>query len=123
MPAAYKRVARTVGYCLLLGLDADKWHGLSVVLTAHLSIEQRGAIAWAALRALPPELVLDVADAVLPKKAGMPIAPLFDPVDEAIFWISLADPDELDAYAVATFNAMSRDKKRAFQDFVGRAAA
>ena len=42
MPDAYKRVARTVGYSLLL-TDADVWHGLTVVLTARLTLQERVA--------------------------------------------------------------------------------
>jgi hypothetical protein len=38
MPDAYKRVARTVGYS-----DADAWHGLTVVLTARLTPQERVA--------------------------------------------------------------------------------
>ena len=123
MPDAYKRVARMVGYCLLLGDDADNWHGLTDVLTERLTMRQRAAMAWAVLRSLPPETVADVANTVLPQGAGMPIAPFIDPVDEASFWADMATPDELDAYAVAIFNAMSGGKRRAFLDFAGRAAA
>ena len=128
MPDRYKRVARMVGYCALLHDDeltdaADNWHGLTVVLSARLTMEQRAAMAWAVLRALPPETVADVANTVLPQGAGMPIAPFMDPVDEASFWANMATPDELDAYAVAIFNAMSGGKKRAFLDYAGRAAA
>tara|TARA_R110002073_G_scaffold215154_1_gene375418 strand:+ start:220 stop:543 length:324 start_codon:yes stop_codon:yes gene_type:complete len=55
MPDAYKRVARMIGYTLLLGKDADNWNGLSVVLSARLTVEERAAIAWAALRSLDGE--------------------------------------------------------------------
>ena len=54
MPDAYKRVARMVGYTLLLGADADNWHGLTVVLTARLTSQERAAMAWAVLRSLTP---------------------------------------------------------------------
>jgi len=44
-------------------------------------------------------------------------------VDEAANWAEMANPDELDAYIVAIFNAMPGSRKRAFLDFAGRAAA
>lgn len=64
MPDAYKRVSRMVGLTLLID-DPDAWHGLTVALSARLTMEQRTALAWAALRALPPDLVEDVANVVL----------------------------------------------------------
>ena len=46
-----------------------------------------------------------------------------DPASDATFWAAEAKQNELDVYAVAIFNEMSEGKKRAFLDFVGRAAA
>lgn len=72
MPDAYKRVARMVGYCLLLGDDADNWHGLSVVLAARLEPHQRAALAYAALKALDHDTACLTADMALsqPLKQG-----------------------------------------------------
>ena len=53
-----------VGFTLWLN-EPDAWAGLTVVLTARLTTEQRAALAWAALRSLSPENVEDVANAVL----------------------------------------------------------
>ncbi len=64
MSDAHKRVTRTVGTTLVLG-TADHWHGLTVVLSVRLSREERLAMAWAVLRSMPPEQVVDVANAVL----------------------------------------------------------
>ncbi|MBB05619.1 MAG: hypothetical protein CML03_08890 [Pseudooceanicola sp.] len=122
IPREIKSVARCVGYAAWLD-TTDAWLGLPVVMEARLEPHQRAALAYAALRTLTPEQVAAVANTVLPNSAGMPIAPFIDPVDEAAFWADIADPDELDAYAVAIFNAMSSAKKRAFRDFAGRAAA
>lgn len=123
MPDAYKRVARTVGYSLLL-TDADAWHGLTVVLTARLTPQERAAMAWAVLRSLTPEQVVDVAQAVLLKGVGAPIAPLFNHMDEAAFWADMAASDEREAYCLASFKAMSYERQAAFLDFVqGRQAA
>ena len=124
MPDAYKRVARIVGYCLLLGDDADNWHGLTDVLTARLTMRQRAAMAWAVLRSLPPETVMDVANTVLPERMCPPIAPLFSYMDEAAFWSDMAEPEALEAYCLASFKAMTGPRQAAFLEFVqGRRAA
>jgi len=122
IPKHIKKVARSVGYAAWLD-TSDAWIGLGVVLAARLEPHQRAALAYAALRSLEPYQVVDVVQTVLPRSAGAPMAPFFDPIDEAGFWAEMASDEELDAYAVATFNAMSVGKKRAFLDFVGRAAA
>lgn len=123
MPDAYKRVARMVGYSLLL-TDADAWHGLTIVLTARLTTKERAAMAWAVLRSLTPDQVVAVAEAVLPQGVGQPIAPLFNHMDEAAFWADMAEPEALEAYCLASFNAMPATRKAAFLKFVqGRVAA
>jgi len=118
MPDAYKRVARIIGYTLLLGGDADNWHGLTVVLTARLTPQERAAMAWAVLRSLTPDQVVDVAQTVLPKGSSAPIAPLFNHMDEAAFWADMAEPEELDAYCLASFNRMAPARQAAFLGYV-----
>lgn len=123
MPDAYKCVARTVGYSLLL-TGADAWHSLTVVLAARLTPQERAAMAWAVLRSLTPEQVVAVADTVLPEGSSAPIAPLFNHMDEAAFWADMAEPEELEAYCLASFNAMPRGRQSAFLAHVqGRQAA
>jgi hypothetical protein len=124
MPDAYKRVARMVEYTLLLGADADNWHGLTVVLTARLTSQERAAMAWAVLRSLTPEQVVAVAETALPKGSSAPIAPLFNNMDEAAFWADMAEPEAREAYCLASFNAMPSPRKAAFLEHVqGRTAA
>ena len=121
MPDAYKRVARTVGYSLLL-TDADAWHGLTVVLTARLTPQERTAMAWAVLRSLTPEQVIAVAETILPEGSSAPIAPLFNHMDEAAFWADMAEPEALEAYCLASFNRMAPARQSAFLGFVQRGA-
>ncbi len=123
MPDPYKRVARSVGYALLLG-HADAWHGLSVIATARLTLKERAAMSWALLRSLPRDNVVDVASAVLPDQTGTPIPPLFNAMDDASHWAANANSEELEAYCLASFNRMAPHRQRAFLDFVqGRVAA
>ncbi|WP_211250655.1 hypothetical protein, partial [Thioclava dalianensis] len=60
IPDHIKSVSRCVGYALWLS-DIDALSGLSAVLTARLSAKDRGALAWAVLRALTPEQIIEVA--------------------------------------------------------------
>jgi len=60
----HKRAARMLGY-VLLSDTPEAWAGLSVVLLARLTVEERGKLAFAALRALEPrhrQIVLDAAE-------------------------------------------------------------
>ena len=53
----------------------------------------------------------------------MPQAPLFNHMDQAAFWADMAEPDELDAYCLASFNRMHPARQSAFLAFVQRKAA
>lgn len=120
-------VSRSLGYCLLLD-DLDAWLGLGCILRARLSTTERAALAYVALKALPPQQAQAVGDAALGNAmlstAGQPIAPLFNHMDEAAFWADIATPDEREAYCLASFKAMPYARQAAFLDFVqGRRAA
>ena len=55
IPGNIKRVARCVGYALWLGPDIERWVGVSLILKARLTPQQRAALAYAALRSLDAE--------------------------------------------------------------------
>lgn len=122
MKPQHLKTVRALGYTLTLG-DQDAWWGMVPVLMARLTTEERACLAFMALKALDDDTAHMTADAALDQGAGQPQAPLFGFMDQAAFWADMANPDELDAYAVAIFSVMSSGKKRAFLDFAGRAAA
>lgn len=123
IPNHIKRVSRSVGYALWLD-NSDDWFGLPVILRARLDARQRAALAFMALKSLNHEEAVLTAETALAEGAGQPIAPLFNYMDEAAFWADMASPAELDAYCLATFNAMPRQRQAAFLEFVqGRAFA
>lgn len=123
IPADIKKVSRCVGYAAWLD-SPDAWLGLPVVLASRLEPHQRAALAYAALRSLDPEQGAAVCDAVLPSDAEQPQAPLLGFMDQAAFWADMAEPDELAAYCLASFDAMPRGRQAAFLEHVqGRAAA
>ena len=64
IPANIKRVSRSIGYFLWIG-TSDDLYGVSLILRARLTPEQRGALAFAALQSLDYKIGCDVADAAL----------------------------------------------------------
>ncbi len=120
---AHKAVARSIGYALTTG-DSDGWDMFTTVLLLRLDDAERVWMTYAALRSLHPDHVEDTLEAALGRSgAGMPQAPLFNHMDQAVFWADMAEVDELDAYCLASFNRMAPQRQSAFLGFVrGRAA-
>jgi hypothetical protein len=55
---------------------------------------ERVGMAYAALRSLHPDHVKDTLEAALGRSgAGMPQAPLFNHMDQAVFWADIAEAD------------------------------
>jgi len=120
---AHKAVARMVGYVLTLGTEAA-WHGLTIVFL-RLTDHERAGLAFATLRSMDKAQARLTFEAAMGcTGAGMPQAPLFNHMDQAMFWADMAEPASLAAYCLASFNAMPRGRQAAFLDHVhGRAAA
>lgn len=118
---AHKRTARMLGYALTLA-EVGAWWGFSTVLEAHLTTQERAAIALMSLKALPKKDCLAVVRVLLPTR-HLPDPPLMGPVDQASFWADYASTEELDAFCLACFNRMRVPRQSAFLDFVKRRAA
>lgn len=112
---------RMLGYALTMH-DYETWEAASAVWQARLTPEECAALAWAALRALDEDHAREVANTVL-DGAGAPLPPFTSPTDDAAWWAGIASPEEIDAYAVATFNALSPAKRRHFIDYAREVAA
>jgi hypothetical protein len=121
MRPGYQSVAKSIGYALTLE-HPDAWQGLPVILRARLDERERGMMAYTSLRAMDADNAAAVARAFL-GGSGMPGAPLFNHMDEAAFWADMAEPAELDAYALASFNRMAPARQTAFLNFIQRRAA
>jgi len=117
----HKRAARCIGYALFLG-DLDNWLGLVPILRARLNDEERAALAFASLKALDRDQAERVVQAAF-QGAEVPLPSCGDPVAEAAWWAARALPDEIEAYALATFRQMPRGRQDAFRAYIGRAAA
>lgn len=123
IPDNIKRVCRSIGYAAWLD-NTDAWFGLSLILRARLDVRQRVALAFMALKALDRDDAVNAAEAALGTGAGHPPAPLFGFMDEAAFWADYAEPEELDAYCLASFKRMNPARQAAFLEHVqGRQAA
>ena len=101
----------------------EAWFGLIPIIQSNLDEPERVKLAWISLKTVDPDNAAKVV-ATFQQCAGMPIAPLFNHMDEAAFWSDMASSEELEAYCLASFTKMPRGRQAAFLDFVqGRAAA
>jgi hypothetical protein len=117
IPDNIRRVSRCVGYSLWLDNEHD-WFKLPVILRARLDIRQRATLAFMALKSLNRDDALETAKAVLGGGAGMPLPPFLDPMSESEFWAGIASPQELEAYCLASFQAMPVTRQAAFLEFI-----
>ncbi|WP_386683002.1 hypothetical protein [Loktanella sp. R86503] len=118
MNPAHQSVARSICYALTLE-NPDSWQGLPVILRARLDERERGMLAYMSLRSMDADNAATVAGAFV-GGAGMPGAPLFNHMDQAAFWADMAEPAELDAYALASFNRMAPARQAAFIHYIQR---
>ena len=125
IPDEVKAVSRSIGFCLWVG-TTEQWFGLQPILCARLSEQQRACLAFQALKSLDAENARQTAAVALHGcwASQMPVAPLFDHMDEAAFWSDMATSEELEAYCFASFTKLPRARQAAFLEHVtGRAAA
>lgn len=117
MKPEHKRMSRVIGYTLTLG-DVDAWAGFTTVARARLTVEERAALAWAALRALDtPEQAELIAETVL-TFADYPLPTFLNPMDDARWWASFASLKERKAYALAAYEALSMREQMAFRNHI-----
>lgn len=116
----HKAVCRSLGYVLTLD-TVEAWSSLQTVIQARLTVSNRGAMAIVALRSLDTDDALDVID-LFTNGIGMPDAPFLSFMDQAAFWADMAEPAELDAYALASFRAMRPERQQDFLFYVNRGA-
>lgn len=114
MQDRHKRMSRMLGYTLHLD-EPEAWGGFSTVCRARLTLFERTGLSAAALGSLPAPHAFDVARASL-GAAGGPLPAFLGGMDDARFWASIATSEELKAYFLASFDAMSpKDQAAAFR--------
>lgn len=116
----HKRMSKALGYALTLDND-EGWEGFTLLACARLTEAERAVLAWAVLMAMEPDNVVAVAKNVI-GAADYPMPPYLDPLDDARHWAECANDEELRAYALAIFEAMSAPDRRDFVNFTREAA-
>ncbi|WP_224815669.1 hypothetical protein [Hasllibacter sp. MH4015] len=101
-----------LGYSLMVG-SFDAWAAFSIVAAARLSEAERLSLAFSALRSLNPDQAQAAAAAAI-GSAGGPLPAFLGEMDEARQWAVRASRDERKAFALASFEAMSRKDQAAF---------
>lgn len=125
IPDNVRRAAKVIGLAAWLD-DPDTWVTATSVIEMRLTVPQRKALVYAVLLTLDDDAFDDVMVSFYGCQVedSTPIAPLFTHIDEAALWADMAEPEALEAYCLASFNAMPRPRQAAFLDHVqGRAVA
>lgn len=123
----HKRAAGTILCSLVLGDESpETWPGTAFVLRVRLTSKELIGLAFAALRALDPELremAFEAAHWGEVSGAGAPPPPFLNVMDDARWWADLASRSERKAYCLAAFEAMPPADQSAFLRHVQREAA
>ncbi|WP_208353358.1 hypothetical protein [Pseudaestuariivita rosea] len=107
-------MSRVLGYCLTTG-DFEGWTAFAALAMARLTVEERAALAWAALQSLDtPEQAELVTEAVL-TPAGDPLPTFLNPMQDARWWAEMATNTERKAYALAAYEALPFADQMAFR--------
>ncbi len=117
----HKRAVKMLGYALTLATN-ECWRSTADVWTIRLTLDERYALALAALTTLPFEDAEQVLAEVM-GGAGMPLPPFLDPLSDAQWWADLANPAERRAYCLAAFMSMTKREQRDFLEFAEGVAA
>ncbi|WP_300071115.1 hypothetical protein [uncultured Ruegeria sp.] len=106
-------MSRALGYCLTAG-RFNSWFGFVIIAKARLTVVERAALAWAALRSLDsPDQAEIVAEGVI-SRADAPM-PFLNTLEDARWWASLASLSERKAYALAAYEALPFEEQMAFR--------
>lgn len=114
MNPKHKRMSRTLGYCLAIGSE-EAWAGFRFVALACLEEVEAAQLAYFTLSSLHPENIEKVSRLAI-GSAGSPAPAFLGGMEDARTWAAWASRQELKAYALAAFEAMTpRDQAAFFQ--------
>lgn len=117
----HKCAAWSLVYCLTLNTP-DTWLDATRFWSKRLTVTEAVGLVYSVLSGLDREVAMLVTQSVL-GGAGQPQAPFFGFMDQAMFCADIAEPEELDAYCLASFNRMTRARQAAFLAYVQREVA
>lgn len=101
-----------LGYCLAIGTE-EAWAGFRFVAMARLEEVEAAQLAYFTLSSLHPENIAKIAKLAI-GSAGSPAPAFLGGMEDARTWAAWASRDELKAYALAAFEAMSPRDQAAF---------
>lgn len=110
---AIPRMAVTTLDEMLAAGDPRLWVECAGVWSAWMSISERMGLFASLARSLPPDVVAELAVAVV-GGAGHPLPSYLAPGEEAQLWVGIANAQEVRAYTLAGFLALRPDDRRAF---------
>ncbi len=104
----------------LAGATGANWKSVGDLSAAYrMRAEAATSLCLSIGNCHPSDACEIMAAALADLSAGMPVAPLYSPMDEAAFWADLATRAELKAYALACFTRLSQQDQAAFLSYVG----
>ena len=120
----YTRASRMLRYALTLGVDAEAWNGLSLVLRFRLTAFERACILTSTIRSMDIDDASYVIETILRRdQTGMPMPPFLDPIDDATWWAGIASIKERKAVLTAAFLSLPARDRDEFLACVNRRAA
>ncbi|MBL4917750.1 hypothetical protein [Szabonella alba] len=112
MQPDHKRMSRMLGYTLTIGTP-EAWQGFRRVAQVRMTEAERAMLAFFMLNTLSRDLAEGIARFAL-NAAGDPLPPFLGGMEDARSWAGWATRDELKAYALASFEAMTPQDQAAF---------
>lgn len=116
----HKSASRMLGYALTVNLPSV-WVRSAIVWEARLTPQERCELARSVLMAMRPDEIRDLVSGML-EGVGSPLPPFGDVLDDAQWWSANATAEELRAYCLIAFKALSPDEQAQFVDHVKVAA-
>lgn len=113
-----------IGFALTLSNDPEVWDGVSLVLRARLTRDERARLFRAVLTSTHPDDVIAALSDKLPDIMAGPPLPVLDVIDDdARWWADLASLPELKAWLAACFVRLPvRDQQQFLASAMRRAA-
>ncbi|MFN3823584.1 MAG: hypothetical protein ACK4RN_06355 [Pseudorhodobacter sp.] len=112
MKPDHKRMSRMLGYALTLG-SPEAWQGFRRVAQVRMTEAERAMMAFFMLNTISRDHAESISGFAL-AAAGSPLPPFLGGMEDARTWANRATREELKAYALASFEAMTPQDQAAF---------
>ena len=114
----HKAAGASLTYALALSSDRT-WSELITTFEKHLTVSERKELAGTTLNSLGSEDASIIVQSMFENRgAGAPDAPLYTFQDQAMSWVSWADPEEISVYGLACFEKMPAIEQQEFLKYI-----